>query len=320
MPRITLLVGEETYLREQALMDIRRECIPDGMQGLCHHVFRKPSITDCIDAVGQTMMVLAGTPLIEIHDFSPLMKTVKESDKKQLNTLKEVLTDLPDDRQIVFVSDKLNGKFAFPKWLGKQTFVSKQEFKLFAFYETEKAVALLMQTAKKEQYQLQADAAQLLVESYGVALGPLMNEVRKLSIYAAGRPISRMDVLTLSNHSENAFKMLSDWIHQRHPVEMLAMLHEILQKDSPMRLLGLLNGQLDYLFQLCDMCHRGTSTDAAAERLKKHPYKAKMDWQEYRSVPITRLKALWQGVLRAEWQVKQGLLSDRVSLETLLAL
>lgn len=320
MPKITLLIGEETYLREQAILVIRRECIPEGMQALCHHVLRKPGITQCMDAIGQTMMVLAGTPLIEIHDFAPLSKTVKESDKKLLESLKNTLAELPDDRQVVFVADKLNGKFAFPKWLAKQPFVTKQEFKLFAFYETEKAVAQLMLTAKKAGYPLEPAAAQLLVESYGVALGPLMNEVAKLSVYAAQRAITRADVMTLSNHSENAFQMLEYWINQQHRVEALAMLHEILQKDNPMRLLALINSQLDYLFQLCDMCHRGASTDKAAERLKKHPYKVKMDWQAYRAVPVTRLKALWESALQAEWQVKSGVLSDRISLEALLAL
>lgn len=317
---VTLLTGEETYLREQALREIRERCIPEGMQSLCHHVMRNPSPSECLDKIGQTMMVFAGTPLIEIHQFGPLSKAVKESDKKVLNDLKSTLENLPDNREVVFVTDKVDGKRALPKWFKKEKWITTTDFAVLPFYKADDAIAQLIQYSKKEGRLIEPAAAKLLVDSYGVALMPLMNEVKKLAVYAGECSITRDHVLTLSNHHENAFQMLEQWVTETRRVEVFQILHEILQKDSPMRLFGLINVQLDYLFQMCDLHHRGWSTDLVADKLKKHPYKVKMDWQQYRRVPIERLRLLWQESLNKEWQVKQGVLSDRLSLETLMAL
>lgn len=319
---IALYHGDEEYRLQQAVRAVRTQTVNPDMGHLGHKRLQNPSIGDALEAIGAVYFNLGGgKTLIELHEFAFLSKAAgSTADEKQLADLMDLLEHHDDSKHILFVSTKINRSVKFAKWLtGHKTLRPEiQEFKQLAFYQTDEAVRLVLEDCKAKGLRIETKAAQLLVESLGTSLRPLMIEIDKLALYAHGRAITVQDVTTLSNHNENTFGMLADWLHNRNRASIFHTLDELLLRQHPIQLFGLIQSQLGHHYQLQYWQHRGMSQAQIAEATKKHPYKIKMDLQEFGRVPFQRLDTLRQRAIELEWQSKTGQLDARLALEMLL--
>lgn len=317
---ISLYYGDETYLLNQEVKRLREAVINPQMGSLGHKILEKPDIGQVLEAVGAMCFNLGGKTLIELHEFPFLAKAASGADEKQLADLMALLENHDETKHILFVSEKINRTIKFPKWLTSQKSlqIDLKEFKTLNFWQTDEAVQRVMQECRRREIQLAPQAAALLVEHQGVSMLPLMTEVEKLSVYAAGRAITVQDVSTLSNHNENTFQMLADWLHNRNRAEVFRTLEELLLRQHPVQLFALVQGWLGGLFQLRYWQQQGLSEAQMAELSKKHPYKIKKDLQEHSRVPFERLNRLRTQTLELEFKAKTGDLNPRVALEVLM--
>lgn len=317
---ISLYYGDEEYLLRQEVKRLRESVINPQMGSLGHKVLENPSIGEVLEAVGAVCFNLGGKTLIEIQDFAYLGKAASGTDEKQLAELMDLLENHDEGKHILFVSGKINRSIKFPKWITshKKLGLDLKECKTLAFYKTDDAIQRVLMEAKRQGIQIEPKAAALLVEHQGVNLLPLMTEVEKLSIYAAGRTITVKDVETLSNHNENTFHMLADWLHGRNRAEIFHTLDELLLRQHPVQLFGLTQTWLGNLFQLRYWQQKGMSETQMAELTKKHPFKIKMDLQEFGRVPFSRLETLRGKLLEMEYKSKTGELNAKVALEMLM--
>lgn len=317
---ISLYYGDEEYLLQQEVKRLRETVINPQMGSLGHKVLDTPSIGEVLEAVGAVCFNLGGKTLIEIQDFPFLAKAASGADEKQLAELMDLLESHDEGKHILFVSGKINRSIKFPKWLTshKKIGLDLKECKTLAFYQSDEAIQRLMMEAKRRNIQLDPQAASLLVEHQGVSLLPLMTEVEKLSIYAAGRGITAQDVATLSNHNENTFQMLADWLHNRNRAEIFHTLDELLLRQHPVQLFALAQSWLGNIFQLRYWQQKGVSEAQMAEMTKKHPYKIKKDLQEFGRIPFARLETLRGKLLEMEYQSKTGGLNAKIALELLM--
>ena len=317
---VSLFVGEEEYLLQQALRQLRTELVNPDFAGLSHKILTNPDIHEVVEAAGAVTFNLGGgVTLIEVHDFAFLAKAAGNSaDEKQLEELKTILTSMDDSKHVLFLGKKINRTIKFPKWLAAQKFVTFKEFKPLEFWKTDEAVSILMMEAKRQNIPLTPQAANTLVEHYGVGLQPLINELQKLSVYAAGQPITPQDVNTLSNHDDNAFPMLADWVRGQNRAHVYKVLDEILLRQHPVQLFALMETYINNLFQLRLWQKLGYSQAQMAERTKKHPFRIKKDLEEFANVPLPRLQKLKEQTVDLEWKSKSGQLDARLALEMLL--
>lgn len=316
-----LIYGEEDYLIHQAVGEVRKRHVNPDMVALSHKVLVKPDVGEAIEAVSAVTFNLGGETLIEIRNFDLLSRTPdSDTEEKQLEELKALLPDLDPAKHVLFVNDKINRRYKFPKWLTSDKALAAQvsECKPLNFWEADKAVEFLMREAGRLDIKLQPQAAALLVEHMGVGLQPLLNEIQKLAVFTGGAPVTPDAVRILSNHNENTFAMLGDWIKDRNRTEVYRTLEEILLRDHPIRLFALIQSHLNHIFQLRLWQGLGMSFDEMAKRNKKHPFKIRKDYEEYRQVPMTRLETLRQKTLEYEWQSKTGGLDSRLAVEMLL--
>jgi len=318
---VSLYYGDEEYLLQQEIRHLRESVVNPQMGSLGHRSLESPSIGDVLEAVGAVCFNLGGKTLIEIHDFPFLHKAASASaDEKQLAELMALLENHDDTKHILFVSAKINRSIKFPKWLTshKTLGLDLREFKSLAFWQTDEAIQRVMQECRRRGIQMEPKAASLLVEHQGVSLLPLMTEIEKLSIYAAGRSVTVADVEALSNHNENTFKMLADWLNNRNRAEVFKTLDELLLRQHPVQLFALTQSWLGGLFQLRYWREHGLSEAQMAELTKKHPYKIKKDLQEFGRVPFQRLESLRAKTLDLEWKAKTGGLDGKLAFEILM--
>ncbi len=311
--------GDESYLLNREVRALRDNVVNPQMAALSHKVLKAPAIHQAIEAVSAVSFSLGGDTLVEIRDFPFLEKAAGEdAEKLQLEQLKDALEAVEPTKHVLFVNTKIDRKVKFPKWLAGQKRFAVREFKTFNFWETDKAAQMLVDLAREQGVKVESAAAMQLVETMGVALQPLMNEIGKLAIYAGDRPITAADVSRLSNHNENTFAMLADWINNRNRSQVFETLDELLLRQHPVALYGLTQTYLNNIFRLRFLRQLGYSESEIAGRLKKHPFKVKKDLEEFRQVPFTRLVGLRRKALELEWKCKTGQLGDRLSYEILM--
>lgn len=319
--------GDEAFLLESAAKQLKNKLVDPSAVSWAYQCLKKPSIGQLLEALGTVSFNLGGTPLIEIQSFSPLEGAVSDkASQKQLEELQELLQSFIEQaeesstKHILFYQPKLDKKVKFAKWLCAQKQIKQEQFKKFNFWEEDKAAEAVVSFAKEKAITIDLKAAQLLVEQYGVGLQPLINEVNKLAIYTNGKSITVQDVATLSNHHENTFEMLSQWIHGKGRHGIYDILEEILLTQHPVQLFGVAQSYLDQIFKLRYFKTLGWSEQLIADTLKKHPYKVKKDLEAFQSVSFDRLKQLKEAILKLEWQAKTGQLKDRLALEVLMGL
>jgi DNA polymerase III subunit delta len=319
---ISLYYGDEDYLLLQAVKRLRANLINPDFGGLGHKVLEKASFSDALEAIGAVCFNLGGQTLIEFWDFPFLAKAASSpADEKALEELMTLLSELDASKHVLFMAEKANKTVKLTKWLlsPKGPPVDTQEYKTLAFWQTDEAVHRVMQESATRGLRIEPAAAMRLVEDQGVQLRGLMNEIEKLSVYAAGRAVTAADVTLLSNHNENTFRMLTDWLHNRNRAAVLYTLDELLLRQHPVQLFALAQSWLGNLFRLRYWRQQGLSEKEMAERTKKHPFKIKKDLEEHGRVPMERLEALRVKLLDMEWKAKTGGLPPRMALEVLLS-
>jgi DNA polymerase-3 subunit delta len=319
---ISIYYGDEEYLLHQEIKQLRQAVINPQMGDLGHKCLASPTIAQVLEVVGAVCFNLGGKTLIEIQEFPFLGKAATASaDEKQLAELMALLENHDEAKHILFTSVKINRSVKFAKWLtGHKTLgVDVKEFKSLNFWQADEAVQRIMQECRRRHIQIEPRAASLLVEHQGVRLLALMTEIEKLSVYAAERAITLADVTLLSNHNENTFRLLTDWLNNRNRAEVFQTLDELLLRQHPVPLFALIQSWLGNLFQLRYWRDKGLSEAQMAELTKKHPFKIKKDLQEFGRVPFQRLEALRAKTLDLEWKAKTGGLDSKLALEILMS-
>ena len=312
--------GDEAYLLQQAVAALRRDLISPDMAALSHKVLSKPSIPQTLEAVGAVTFSLGGNTLLELHAFEPLEHTPDtDTEKKQLDALKALLESLEPTRHVLFVSPRIDRKMRFAKWLAAHKAFDVRPFKPFAFWETDKAVTMLIQLAKAQDIALMPQSATMLVDNFGVSMQPLLNEVAKLAVYALNRPIQPADVALLSANHENTFRMLDDWLCERNRAGVFETLDTLLLREHPIKLLGLTQSILNKVVRLRMLQQQGCPVGEIAEQLKKKPFSVSKDLKTYGRIPYERLVYLKDRAMVLEWQSKTGQLSPQLAYELLLS-
>lgn len=316
---VYLYYGDESYLLNREVKQLRQKVVNPAMAALSHKVLKNPHLGTLMEAVGTVSFNLGGDTLIEVQDWQYLEKAASDSDKKIMEDLKSILESVEPTKHVLFSNKKIDRKIAFPKWLSGNKAVTLRECKKLEFWKTDEAAQLILQDAKRQGIELAPKAAVLLVETIGIDLQLLMSEVEKLSIYALGRTIQPEDVAKLSNHNENTFQMLSNWVNNRQRSEVFKILDELLLKQHPIQLFALMQTYVNNAFRLRLWQKMGVHDGEMAERLKKHPFKIKKDLQEFAQVPIDRLANLKEKLVDLEHKMKTGQIDDRLAIEVLLA-
>jgi len=135
LPSVLLFEGEEEYLKQSALRDLRKAVLPEGMEDLNESVLASPE-TDALIAAAETLPFMADRRLVIVRDYPALIGRA-EADDRLVQYLPNVpattillfyCTPKPDGRKKLYSAiNKLGGvvKFDRLKDLELTTFVAK---------------------------------------------------------------------------------------------------------------------------------------------------------------------------------------------------
>ena len=244
--------GDERYLLEHSLAEIRQRICPEGLNGFNYKRFEGKDIqADVLDDAVNTLPVFAERTLIEIHDFDifkgrkiseaqagsdettvPAMST-ESGGSKEKEQLVEIFSDLPDYVCMVFIYNTLqfkpDGRLKLDKEILK--YAQVVEFTVQDQAKLTKWINRHFEASGKRISKSDAEYLAHITDGYMTALS---GEIEKVSAYASGETVTREDIDAVVTPVLNAFAYkLTDALLMRKYDTAMNILDELFQMREP---------------------------------------------------------------------------------------
>ena len=256
--RLYVLWGQEDYLREQFLAQVKSVCLPDGGDDFSMHRFDGANLdlhrlADAVDA----MPFLSERSFIEVRGYDT--NKAPEAEAAQLTAL---ISDLPDYCTLVFVMAPdfaLDGRLKLSKALkkhGKVLQFAPQSSDALVIWVSRRFGALSKRIARSD--------AEYLIEITGGLMNRMIPEIEKIASFAKEEVITRADIDAVTEKTPDAMVFeMTDRLAQGDRDGAMATLSELLaMKDAePIALLAAIGGQMRRLYaaKICEQKRVGGS-------------------------------------------------------------
>lgn len=234
--------GEETYLRDKSLEDMKKLLLTGGLDDFNYHLIpgKEYTLSRLHGAVNALPMMSERT-MVVVNDW--------DMEKGDREGLLELLEDLPDYVCLVFVYDVVEFKLDSRGKLGRLVkekgkivnFVRQQQDKL------EKWINLRFQALGHE---ISRTDAGYLVFRCGDLMNTLISEIGKIGAYAKDKRITREDIDAVSTPQLDAVIFnLTDAVAGKNFDQAFRVLGDLLQmQEAPIKLLAVLAKQVRQLY------------------------------------------------------------------------
>lgn len=234
--------GEESYLREYYLGELRKKLVPPGFETFnCHALEGKDLTAQQLAEIAEAMPMMAERTMISVTDWD-LFKLGEDQREKLI----ALLEDLPPYCCVVFVYDTLDYKpNRTMKKLCKalETHAEAVEFQVASSADLLPWIARRFKALGKT---IDRQTAEYLVFTCGALMTGLVPEIEKIAAYAKGGAVTQADVDAVADPvlSAEVFK-LSDAVLQGRYDQAASILGDLLKMQTePIMILAALGSQL----------------------------------------------------------------------------
>jgi len=175
--------------------------------------------------------------------------------------------------------------------------------------------------AERHGGQITPQAARELAAFVGNDLRLLDQEIAKLVAYTGGeRPISVDDVHLLVSYAQeaNVFHMV-DALGRRDGRTAMRLLHQLLNSQKPLSLLGMIVRQFRILVQVKELSERGLGQREIADKLKLHSFVVGKGLHQAQNFSMAQLEAVYDKLVETDVAIKTGRLDPVLALDLLVA-
>jgi len=301
--RFYLLYGSEEYLKKLYRDKIKAAIIKDDAD-INYSYFEGKDIEE-------NKLVQAAYTLPFFADYR-LVVVEKSGFFKSQSELAQLLSTMPDTTVMVFLEDevdKRNRLFKFVKdngYVSEMNGLDEKNLKLF--------VASLFN--QHNQKITEADISYLL-DKIGTDMNNIVNEVEKVSAYAAGKQIitrEDIDAVITVQITGKIFAMV-DAIGSRQTRKALELYYELIAvREKPLGILFMIIRHFNILLQVKDLHSRGNS-NSISELVKIPVFTVNKYISQARNFTIRRLMDALEYGTDIEQQIKTGAIDERVGVE-----
>ena len=329
---ITVLHGEDAFGADAALEKCIEELVDPSWRAMNLSVFEGDapfaevvSAATSVPFFGQRVVVMRDCPW-----FAPATRKAADDggDDGPGGADSRAIVDflkqgLPEGCHLILrCNRKINGSLGTTKALLAAARNDKASVKEFAGpdpFKPETTVAWVGQHAARTGRGISDEAAELLVGRLGQDRYRLDNELAKLASYAGDRAITASDVRLLSPPGDSDVFKLVEHLLRRDLAATVVDLRKLLVHDHSLRILATISSSLLGYLQEKAFSERRMSPDDIAARLKRHPYRVKLELKRLERWTSRQLLAAVQQVAAAESRLKRTSEADDLVLEQMIA-
>ena len=313
--RLYLLWGQEDYLRERYLGQLKALCLPEGEDSFSYKRMDGPELdlTELQNAI-DAMPFMTERSFVEIRDAD--LNKLKEPEK-----LIKILSDIPDYCTVAFVQSaqyELDGRMKLIKYL-------KSEGRELKFTQAAQGQLIdwIIRRFAAAGKGVELDAAQRLIFISGDLMSRLIPEIEKIAAYAKGDKVTMADVEAVANHIPEAVIFdMTDCISQKKYNIALSILAELLadKNNEPIPMLAMLGLQMRKLYAARLAIDKQLGTKYVMEVCAiKQEFIANKLIASARGFTMPQLKRAVELCAEADYRMKSSSVDDRELLkETVL--
>jgi len=238
--------GEESYLREHYLEQLRTTLVPAGFEEFNYHRLEGKDLTiQSLSEMAEAMPMLAERTLIVVTDLD-LFKLNEEQREKLI----AFLEDIPPYCCVVFVYDTLEYK---PNRTMKKLHKAVSDYVETVEFRAQEGGDLLNWIARRFKAldkEIDRQTAEYLVFLCGGLMTGLVPEIQKIAAYAKGKVITQKDIDAVADPvlSAEVFK-LSDAVLQGNYDRAASILGDLLKlQTEPILILAALGSQMRRIY------------------------------------------------------------------------
>ena len=241
-----IFYGEESYLREYYLGELRKKLVPAGFEEFNYHRMEGKDLTvQSLSEMAEAMPMMAERTLIVVTDFD-IFKLNEEQREKMV----AFLEDIPPYCCVVFVYDTVAYK---PNKTMKKLCKSvgdHVEAVEFRPADNSDLVAWIARRFRAMGKDIDRQTAEYLIFTCGGLMTGLVPEITKIGTYAKGKTITQKDIDAVADPvlSAEVFK-LSDAVLQGNYDLAASILGDLLKMQTePIMILAALGSQLRRIY------------------------------------------------------------------------
>ena len=241
-----IFYGEESYLREYYLGELRKKLVPAGFEEFNYHRLEGKDLTvQALTEMAEAMPMLSERTLIVVTDFD-IFKLGDEQREKLI----ALLEDIPPYCCLVFVYDTVAYKpnktmKKLCKAIGDH--VQAVEFRA---QDSNDLIAWIARRFRALDKEIDRQTAEYLIFTCGGLMTGLVPEISKIAAYAKGKAITQKDIDDVADPvlSAEVFK-LSDAVLQGNYNLAASILGDLLKMQTePIMILAALGSQLRRIY------------------------------------------------------------------------
>ena len=189
-----IFYGEESYLREFYLAEMRKQLVPAGFEEFNYHRLEGKTLTyqTLLENV-EAMPMLAERTMVQVVDWD-----LYKLNEEQRNGLIAILEDVPSYCCLVFVYDQLEYK---PSKTYKKLYTAIDKHVEQVQFREQTQNDLLRWVSRRfkaEGHTIDPTTAEHLLFTCGSLMNGLIPEIHKIASYAKGERITKKDIDTVA--------------------------------------------------------------------------------------------------------------------------
>jgi DNA polymerase-3 subunit delta len=266
-----ILHGEESYLREYYLGEMKKQLLPPGMDTFNLHTLEgKESDVHAIAEAVDCLPMMCDRTMIIVTDYDLFKAPADQRDE-----MTELLGQLPDYCCLIFLYDLLTYK---PDSRTKLAAAIKKNGQTVELARQEQAdlIPWICRRFRAAGKDIQTEDARYLVFLCGDLMTGLISEIEKISAYSQHKTITRgeIDAVAIPQLDAVVFQM-TDAIAARDYDKAAAVMGELFHmQQAPIMILSVLGKQMRQLYSARLALEAKKGAKYLADLWKMHPYPA----------------------------------------------
>lgn len=315
---VYVLFGTEIYLQEHVLVTLQRALIDERTQEMDYHlldVAGKPSALDfsALQDELRTPVFFSKRRMLVLR-HSKLFSQEGQAYQEQTLALLETAGGLKDVC-LVFQEEKVDGRYkkldSSVKEAGRLVEIDKQSEDSLRHW--------LSGYLHRYKIRITREASDSLLLRTDARMTPLMDELKKLRLYAQGAGAGEIDLQTVealcAPDLEGDIFRLTDALTEQRGDEAWAIFENLKQKREPLALILIM---ITRHYKQLLVAHELKDPEAIREQLRCPPFVARKLQGQTRRYTLSNLLRYYVICAETDWAIKSGQMPEDLALDLLL--
>lgn len=310
LPGLLLIYGQETYLVERAVQQIKAAVLTPGTEDFnFNQFFAKEALAEDIISTARTLPVFADRRLVLIKDVHQLPASIQD------DLLAYVQNPVPETC-LLLCGEKIDSRRKFFQTFKKQGGIV--EFK--PLYENQ-LPAFVREQISSDNFDITGDALVLFCTRVGTNLQEVRTELGKLQTYLGEKrliDIADVQAVVSSARSENVFE-IGNAVARGETGKAITLVSKLVDEgEAPLKILSLLVRHYRQLWKLRELQVKGKSSKEMAGLVGLPPFFVDGMVQQAKQFSKVDFRRAFEFFLEADLAMKSSGADPDTLLEALL--